>query len=324
VTYKSWWGIETLPCVNETDEGFKNYIIDDDDSVVAHWLGLGADGFRLDVADELPDEFISALRARIKGIKPDALLVGEVWEDASNKISYGERRRYFVGGELDSVMNYPFRNCIINYVKKNDGGALFKETVMSIAENYPRCVLDTLMNMLSTHDTERILSELSPAPAPSDKDSCAGYKMSDEAREIALIRMKAATFLQFTLPGMPCIYYGDEIGMEGLGDPFSRGYFEWERVEENALRSFFIGMAELRNESEALKYGDVSVESDGDGRVIIERRYRDEVYRACVNTGAREAIEIKGEILLSERVQIEDNLAFLDEYGFLLERLGRE
>lgn len=318
--YKSWWGIETLPCVNETDEGFKNYIIDGDDSVIAHWLGLGADGFRLDVADELPDEFISALRTRIKGIKPDALLIGEVWEDASNKISYGKRRRYFVDGELDSVMNYPFRNCIVDYVRKTDGGILFKETVMNIVENYPRCVLNTLMNMLSTHDTERILSVLSPVLSPKDKDACAGYKMPSVAREIALIRMRTATFLQFTLPGMPCIYYGDEIGTEGLGDPFSRGYFEWDRVEGNALRSFFIRLSELRNENEALKYGDVSVDSDGDGRVIIERRYCDDICRAYVNTGARKAIEIKGEILLCERAQIEDDVAFLDEYGILLER----
>ncbi|MBQ3093828.1 MAG: hypothetical protein IJC52_01535, partial [Clostridia bacterium] len=123
--YTSWWGIETLPCVKEMDDGFKSFIIDAPDSVLAHWISAGADGFRLDVADELPDEFIAAFRARLKGVKSDSLLIGEVWEDASNKISYGKRREYFTGGELDSVMNYPFRNAIIDFTMGNSGGEIF-------------------------------------------------------------------------------------------------------------------------------------------------------------------------------------------------------
>ncbi|HIS60169.1 MAG TPA: glycoside hydrolase family 13 protein, partial [Candidatus Faecousia faecipullorum] len=120
--YHSWWNFETLPTVNKMDPAFLEYIITGEDSVVAHWLRLGADGFRLDVADELPDEFISLLRRRIREVKPDALLIGEVWEDTSNKMAYGQRRRYFTNGELDSVMNYPFRTAIINYVRGIDGG----------------------------------------------------------------------------------------------------------------------------------------------------------------------------------------------------------
>ena len=159
--YHSWWDFDTLPTVNKMDPAFVRYIITDEDSVLAHWLRLGADGYRLDVADELPDEFIKLLRNRIKELNPDALLLGEVWEDASNKCAYGKRRTYFTGGELDSVMNYPFRTAIVNFVKNLDGGRGFKETVMSIMENYPPQVAACNMNLLGTHDTPpRILTAL--------------------------------------------------------------------------------------------------------------------------------------------------------------------
>jgi glycosidase len=317
--YTSWWGIDTLPCVNEMNEDFRNFIIDAEDSVIAHWLRAGADGFRLDVADELPDEFIAAFRERLKSIKPDALLVGEVWEDASNKISYNKRRRYFVNGELDSVMNYPFRKCIIDYVLNNDNGTRFKETVMTIAENYPKNVLHTLMNMLSTHDTPRILSVLSKENNPCDMKDRAGYTMSESARDNALLRLRVATFLQFILPGMPCIYYGDEIGSEGLGDPFNRGYFLWDRVEGNSLREFFVRIANIRNSNETLKHGAVSVECDGMGRVIIERKSETNICRAYVNMGETVKLEISGNLLLFESGYIDNGEFTLNNCGFMLE-----
>ncbi len=317
--YTSWWGIDTLPCVNEMDEGFLDYIIRGEDSVIAHWLKAGADGFRLDVADELPDEFIAAFRKRLKGIKPDALLMGEVWEDASNKISYGKRRRYFIGGELDSVMNYPFRNCIIDYVRGNDNGTHFMEAVMTIAENYPKDVLHTLMNMLSTHDTARILSELSPENRPVDKNVCAGYTMSEAARVIAYSRLRTAVFLQFILPGMPCIYYGDEILTEGLGDPFCRGYFRWDKVEGNSLRDFFVRIADIRNSHDTLKCGSVHVESDGNGRVTIERKRKTSVCRAFVNMGNPISIQLTGNLILIEKGQRQESVIILESGGFMLE-----
>ncbi len=322
--YTSWWGIDTLPCVNEMDEGFRDFIIDGKDSVVAHWINAGADGFRLDVADELPDEFIAALRRRLKGIKPEALLIGEVWEDASSKVSYGKRRRYFVGGELDSVMNYPFRNAIIDYVRGDDNGTQLMETVMTIAENYPKDVLHTLMNMLSTHDTVRILSALSPENPPEERNARAGYTMPKSVREIALSRLRAAVFLQFVLPGMPCIYYGDEIGMEGLGDPFCRGYFKWDTVEGNDLREFFVRIANVRNSSDTLKYGDVSMECDGDGRVIIERRTESSVCRAIVNMGTPMNFSLSGNLILAEKGQQHEDGIILESGGFMLEEFKAE
>ncbi|MBE6871665.1 MAG: glycoside hydrolase family 13 protein [Ruminococcaceae bacterium] len=318
--YTSWWGIDTLPCVNETAEGFMDFIINGENSVVAHWIKCGADGFRLDVADELPDEFITAFRKRLKQLKPDALLIGEVWEDASNKISYGKRRRYFTDGELDSVMNYPFRKAVIDLVCGRDKGEQFKQTVMNIAENYPKCVLNTLMNMLSTHDTERIISVLSDE-VPQDKAERAGFAMSDSAREKAEEKLRAASFLQFVLPGMPCIYYGDEIGMEGFEDPFCRGFFNWEKAKDSKLRGFFTKLAQVRNTCDALKYGDVNAESDGAGRVVIERKNGDGRCVAFVNTGLPVKVAVSGEVIFSEKARIQGNEAFLDSYGFVLQQI---
>ncbi len=317
--YTSWWGIETLPCVKEMDDGFKAFIIDAQDSVLEHWINAGADGFRLDVADELPDEFIAAFRSRLKALKPDSLLIGEVWEDASSKISYGKRREYFTGGELDSVMNYPFRNAIIDFVTSNDDGKFFSQIVMTIAENYPREVLLTLMNSLSTHDTERVLSRLSPESPPYEKSECAGYTMPENARAEAIARLYCAVLLQFTLPGMPCIYYGDEIGMEGLGDPFCRAYFKWELVECSSIREFFARIADIRTSSDTLKYGDVFV-TGGGGRVMLERSYKGETYRAHVNVGAMTSVPVHGEVVFSEGARQEGAEMILERYGLVLER----
>ncbi len=319
--YTSWWGIETLPCVKEMDESYRRFIIDDENSVLAHWVRAGVDGFRFDVADELPDAFIAAFRKRLKDLKPDALLLGEVWEDASNKISYGERRRYFTDGELDSVMNYPFRNAIIEYVCGRDDGTFLSQTVMTIAENYPREVLLSLMNMLSTHDTPRILSMLSPDQVPMEKSECATYRMTQGARREALDRLRAAVFLQFVLPGMPCIFYGDEIGTEGMGDPFCRSYFDWDRVDDNDLREFFVQMSRMRASHDALQYGDVRVECRGDGMVVIERRYGTHLCRATVNAGAPRCVPIKGASILAEKAAQTQGDVQLDTYGFVLEEI---
>ena len=140
----------TLPQVNELNPKYLDYIIEDEDSVIRRWLALGASGWRLDVADELPDAFIQKLNAAARREKPDALIVGEVWEDASNKVSYSVRRRYFQGGELDSVMNYPLRDGVLSFL----GGSPaedFAEKMECLRENYPRAVFYNLMNIIGTH-----------------------------------------------------------------------------------------------------------------------------------------------------------------------------
>ena len=280
-SYNSWWGFDTLPTVNKMHPDFLSYIITDEDSVVAHWLRAGCDGFRLDVADELPDEFIALLKKRIREIKPDALLMGEVWEDASNKEAYGHRRRYFVDGELDSVMNYPFRTAILNFVKGNDNGTAFRNTVMSIVENYPPQVLLCNMNLLGTHDTQRILTALVD-DFEGDRQAQSKRFLSYSQRITAEERLMMASFLQYTLPGSPSLYYGDEAGLEGHKDPFNRRTYPWGR-ENQTLLSHFRRLGRLRKECEALRLGDIQFIESNDHRIAFRRSYQGKSFRIYVN-----------------------------------------
>ena len=235
--YESWWGMQTLPQVREESESFQEFIVTGEDSVIRHWLKNGAFGWRLDVADELPDFFIQKIRVAMKSQNPDSVLIGEVWEDASNKESYGELRRYFQGQELDSVMNYPLRNALIHAVLGNITAEEFDARIMSLKENYPRPAFYALLNMVSSHDIERILTVMSGAPdyRGVSREAQAQYKVEGELLRIAIERTKQLVMLQMLLPGVPCIYYGDEAGMQGYGDPFCRGTYPWGAENQDLL-----------------------------------------------------------------------------------------
>lgn len=240
--YACWWNFPNLPEVAEENAGYTRFITGDK-GVLAHWQTKGCKGWRLDVADELPDGFLDRIRAAVKAADPDAFLLGEVWEDASNKISQGHRRRYLLGQQLDSVMNYPFRSAIVDFALSGDS-ARFEDEILTILENYPQPAIDVAMNMLSTHDTVRILNALG-VTHPVEKTQKAGYTLSEEEYETGKRRLKAAAFLQFTLPGVPCIYYGDEAGLTGFEDPFNRGCYPWGR-EDIDLLTFFKALSAFR------------------------------------------------------------------------------
>lgn len=220
--YECWWGFENLPNVNETHPDYMEFITGQN-GVLNYWQNSGASGWRLDVADELPDQFIDALRSRVKGTDAQALIIGEVWEDATNKFAYGVRRRYLLGKQLDSVMNYPWRTAIINYVKNADAQG-FKESILTIEENYPKPSLDCLMNIISTHDTERIINATG-AKSTVSRDEAKDYVLSAQEWQKGIEGAMASMFLLFSLPGIACVYYGDEVGAEGFSDPYCRkGY----------------------------------------------------------------------------------------------------
>ena len=280
-SYHSWWNFDTLPTVNKMDPAFIKYIITDEDSVIAHWLKLGADGYRLDVADELPDEFIKLLRDRVREINPDALVLGEVWEDASVKTAYGKRRRYFVDAELDSVMNYPFRTAIINFMRGFDSGRALKDTVMSIVENYPRQVWLCNMNLLGTHDTPRILTALVD-DFDGPREEKAYRRLSRNQMDVARDRLLMASFLQYTLPGAPSLYYGDEACMEGYKDPFNRRTYPWGR-EDREFLAHFRRLGQLRRDFEALRLGDIRFFQAGDKHIGFTRTYNGKTLRIYCN-----------------------------------------
>ncbi|MBQ7950915.1 MAG: glycoside hydrolase family 13 protein [Clostridia bacterium] len=234
--YESWWGFKNLPNVKEDNEAYLDYITNPETGVLKFWHDRGVDGWRLDVADELPDVFIDRLRKTVKQINPEGFIIGEVWEDASNKESYGVKRRYLLGNQLDSVMNYPFRTAIIDYVKNNVPQA-FISSVMTILENYPSEVLSVLMNSLGTHDTKRIITELGVC-TEIPKNEQKNFRLSEETYQKASEMLKLATLLQFTLPGIPCIYYGDEVGSEGFADPYCRKTYPYGQ-EDTDLLNFY-------------------------------------------------------------------------------------
>ena len=279
--YNSWWGFDTLPTVKKLDPGFMDYIFGAEDSVIAHWLQLGADGFRLDVADELPNEFMDAFKKRLRQLRSDALLMGEVWEDASHKIAYDVRRRYFVDGTLDSVMNYPFRKAILRFVRWEESGWELSQQVMSIAENYPAQVLHCNMNLLGTHDTPRILTALVD-DFDGTREQLAHRSLTREEKALALERLKMATVLQFTLPGSPGVYYGDEAGMEGGKDPFNRRTYPWGR-EDAQLLSHYRLLGQLRKNHPALRLGDIAFFSTDGGRLGFVRSYEGQTLRIYIN-----------------------------------------
>lgn len=253
--YKSWWGFETLPEVNEESPAYLDFITGQD-GIVRRWLRAGAAGWRLDVADELPDTFLDALVKAAKAEKPDALVLGEVWEDATTKWAYGVRRRYLLGEQLDSVMNYPFAEAVLEFAR---GGVAedFQRAVTPILEHYPKPVLDVLMNHIGTHDTERAITRLAGESAKfHDRAWQAERRLSDADYKKGVQLLRLAAVLQYTLPGVPSVYYGDEAGMQGYKDPFNRGYYPWGRENETLL-AFYKKLGALRHALPVLRDGEM-------------------------------------------------------------------
>ncbi len=270
--YESWWGFDTLPNVNETNESY-NEFINGEDGIVRRWLRAGASGWRLDVADELPDPFIDKLSAAAKAEDPEALVLGEVWEDASNKAAYGVRRRYLLGGQLDSVMNYPFRDAIFAFLLGGDPKA-FAEAVENIVENYPPQCLRLLMNHIGTHDTERALTVLGGEPAGSrGREWQSGQTLNQRQRETGVARLKLAAMLQYLLPGVPCLYYGDEAGLEGYRDPFNRACYPWGR-EDKELLDWYRALGAMRAEQKSILARGGYRTLRAEGNLLVMERYR--------------------------------------------------
>lgn len=280
--YESWWGIKTLPQTRECDPGFLGYILGSG-GVIEKWMSLGASGWRLDVADELPEDFIHMLRTVVKNKDPNALVIGEVWEDASNKISYGFRRHYLEGYSLDGVMNYPFKEAIINYMMSGNAIAM-KDAVESICENYPKPAIDCLMNSLGTHDTARILTVLSGKSYES-RDERANARLSPEEKQDAMRKLIPAIMLQFTLPGVPCIYYGDEAGMEGYEDPFNRRCFPWGQ-EQGELSDWYRALIKFRKGKPAFVDGSYRTIVADKGLYVFQRGEMSKRVFIAVNAGS--------------------------------------
>ena len=281
--YDAWWGIHTLPAVNESAPSYRDFIIRGQDSVIRRWLRCGADGWRLDVADELPDDFIEEIRSAMEQEKPDSYLLGEVWEDGSNKIAYSRRRRYLLGRETHGLMNYPLRGAVLDYVRGGDA-ASFRDAMEEQRENYPPAAFYGGLNILGTHDTPRILTLLGADAVPETKEARAAYHLSPEARRLAVRRLTLAVMLLYTFPGSPTIYYGDEAGMEGFEDPLNRRGFPWSH-EDPRLTELYRTLGALRKERPSLQCGDLTYLAAEGGLLIYRRSYGGEDTYTLLNTG---------------------------------------
>ncbi|MDR3539395.1 MAG: bifunctional glycogen debranching protein GlgX/4-alpha-glucanotransferase [Desulfosporosinus sp.] len=255
--YQCWWGVDSLPEVNEIDPSYQQFIYGSKESVVNKWLNMGVAGWRLDVADELPDEFIQGLRQAMKNTRPNAVLIGEVWEDASNKVSYGKQREYFLGNELDATMNYPFRDSFLRFLLGLSDSSSIHQEIMGLYENYPRENFYAAMNLIGSHDTARVLTVLGNAPSEQSltKSEQRTYRLTPSARQLAVQRLKLLSLVQMTFPGVPCIYYGDEAGVEGYPDPYNRGTYPWGK-EDKEITQWYKRILRLHAEFEVLKSGD--------------------------------------------------------------------
>lgn len=252
--YTCWWGIDILPRIRTDAPGFADFIAGPG-GIVETYAKMGVAGFRLDVADELSDGFIAAIKAALNRVNPHSLLYGEVWEDASCKIAYGKRKQYYLGRELDGVMNYPLRTGLIRYFRDGETGELLY-ALTDIIYNAPARIRNMQMNLLGTHDTERILTALGGQSARGHSNAeLRQMRMSAQEREIGLCRLKMAYTVLATLPGIPAIYYGDEAGLEGYSDPFNRMPYPWGR-QEDTLLSHYRETGRIRRENPVYATGD--------------------------------------------------------------------
>lgn len=316
--YSAWWGVPSLPEVKEENEEYLEFITGEN-GVLAKWLKCGIMGIRLDVADELPDIFLEKLRERVKKENPDAYILGEVWEDASNKISYSKRRKFLLGEQLDSVMNYPFANGIIDFVSAGNAERL-NNTVLSILENYPKQSVDILMNHIGTHDTARVITAIAKyGRLCGDRSNQSKITLSEDEYKFAVLRLKIASLLQYTLPGVPSLYYGDEAGLTGFGDPFCRGMYPWGK-EDADLISYYKTLGNMRKNAECLKDGEYTPLAADGGFFAFMRTSQSDNRIIAVNISEYEnELPLKAEIkecIFGENISGNCDTVRLKPYGY--------
>ena len=299
--YECWNGIDTLPEYDQESWEVLDYFFYGDDSIVKRWLNMGIDGWRLDATDLLSDEYLTHIYRNVKEVNPDSIIIGELWNDASTFISENEKRirTYMCGNEIESVTNYPFHGLIINYSNGQFTPRTFLKKIYSLMENFPIEYYYALWNFTGTHDIPRILSIL-------DGD-------------IDVLKMFAV--LLMTLPGVPMIYYGDEVGLKGEGDPDNRRPFPWSDMNMD-IHNQFRELIAIRQNFDALKRGSVHFIEDDDF-LIYERKYGDEYIYVVLNNSENAVFDIR---LISGGIILKDILT--DEiYGpsneeFELEKLS--
>lgn len=314
--YHCWWGSTVVPTVNKSNPDYRKMIFGQD-GVLKKWMKLGVKGWRLDVVDELPIDFVYLLSECVKTTDSDCLLIGEVWEDASTKVAYDQWRPYFMGRQLDGVMNYPFKEAILSYAMDGDVYKL-KGRLSSIMQNYPKQSLDVLMNMLGSHDTVRVINTLAEYPIDGlDKKGRANVILSGEYLERAKRRLKIALSLLYFLPGNPCIYYGDEVGLSGYEDPINRRTYPWG-FEDKELLEFYRNLGQVRSLLKDELLGETYFDDDN-SLVHFTRVNGSKRLDVFVNNSAEEIVKpIDGRYIEMCSGKVCKNEISVNPYGFAI------
>ncbi len=269
--YRGWWDLPALPKLNTANPEVREYLL----TVAEHWLRAGVDGWRLDVPEEIDDpSFWREFRERCRAVDPNAYLVGEIWHEA---------QEWLAGDRFDAVMDYPLAEALLGFTAgaRLDHGILafhheyrahvrpldgptFGAELERILDLYPPGVTAVQLNLLDSHDTPRFLTL-----AGGDGTS-----------------LRLALLLLATLPGAPCIYYGDEIGLQGGPDPDSRRSFPWDESRwDRDMLELTRAVLQLRHATPVLRHGDTRVVVSRAGAVVIERRDANDRWLVAVNAG---------------------------------------
>ena len=300
--YDCWWGIPILPRLNHTKESCRKYFTGEQ-GIARKYVKMGIGGWRLDVADELSDDFLDEFRAAVKAeSNGECVVIGEVWENAADKIAYSKRRRYLSGKQLDSVMNYPVRNGILDFIRYRDAEGLY-HVLTELYSSYPEEVCHALMNLVGTHDTERIMTMLGSTEEDLDLDNehLSTYRLSPEKRAEAVELVKIAAALQYTVFGIPSLYYGDELGLEGARDPFCRMPMPWHEMSDPVraeLLAYYQKLGQLRATHPALDGGAFEVLYHDESCIAYARRAQGREIVVAASRGERAiTLPIHGEFI---------------------------
>ena len=282
-----WWGMKNLPVCDGNSKSWQEYIYGKG-GIIDQWFDLGIDGLRLDVADELTDEFIEEIRKAVKRNKEDGFILGEVWK---NPMRMG--RGYIESGKgMDSVMNYVLVDALIKYFKYADTKSL-EEVIKQIKTEYPESTMHTLMNFTSTHDITRAINIFSSdiyqrygewAWDLNNKDYewCKNYILTDEQYKTGKEIYKSYIYALAFLPGILSIFYGDEVGVQGVGNLSNRKPFPWNSID-NELLSFFKEIGHIRREESFLETADIKILSINEKYFLFERTSKEEKAAIAIN-----------------------------------------
>ncbi len=288
--YECWWGVDIMPRVDSENKSWRDFILGDG-GVIRKYMRMGVGGWRLDVCDELSDIFLNELYSAVSEEDPHGIVIGEVWEDATNKTAYGKRRRYLRGGQLHSVMNYPFRDAVLGYVRDGDHEK-FRRITEGIFRRYPEQSVHCAMNMLGTHDTVRAITALAGESGEGvSGSSLRERRLTEDERKTGKKMAVFAFGIMCALPGAVSIFYGDETGLEGYRDPFCRRPYPWGN-EDTEMIEGFARFGQLKKDCDVLRQGEFEIAEITADRLEVHRYIGDKRVICHFCRGKSAAVEI--------------------------------